>query len=152
MTTQSDRQSDGADRYSCPCGIGDEPCPDERGELLCAPPSPAVAAEPVSDERALELAHSICTGKLSAVQGAVEIMQYATDGVLQVQAASPPVRRDREKLYKQAWDAYLESAMKPSPHSMFDCIKSVVDAVDPVPPGAEPLTKEQAEDLTRRAT
>src|ERR1041385_6629762 len=37
----------------------------------------------VSDERALELAHQICTGKLSAMQGAVEIMHYATDAIEQ---------------------------------------------------------------------
>ncbi len=47
-------------------------------KALSAPP-----AREVSDDRAMKLALDICSGKLSAVQGAVEIMHYATDAIEQ---------------------------------------------------------------------
>lgn len=68
--------AEGAKVDACPiCGINrNSPFPCEH-----------LPSEPVSDESALKLAHQICTGELSAVQGAVEIMQYATDGVSQLE-------------------------------------------------------------------
>lgn len=48
-----------------------------------------VSREAVSDERAFQLAVDISSGAISAPQGAVEIMQYATDGVEQ-RSLTPP--------------------------------------------------------------
>lgn len=44
------------------------------------PPEPF---KPVSDERAVGIAHAIATGKVSAIDGTIQIMDYATDAILQ---------------------------------------------------------------------
>jgi hypothetical protein len=129
-------------------------------------PSGTGAAEAVSDERALALAHKICVGELSAVQGAVEIMQYATDGVLQMQAATPPVRGDREAMLAaikrelvSPTDTRSLYTAKPLDERIADAILSL-----PVQPGAgereatieecaakcvAPLTDQQREQATK---